>query len=152
MKRIACALLILFMIPALAIAEDIDLSKFSFDELRSLRNKVTEEMMNRPETEVYALDAGLYIVGFDIPSGDYIMRCGVSKYGFATVQYDSNLNFYGTGVEFPCSVYENIYQTATESNIASLPISLHNGFFLEIDLGQVLFYAKTEKTGSETPR
>ena len=70
MKRLVCVLLILCLLPVIVFAE-VDLSSMSFDELKSLQQKINEEIHSRPEWKSVEVPSGYYTVGKDIPSGDY---------------------------------------------------------------------------------
>ena len=148
MKRALCLALILCLLPACGLC-DFDLSALSFDELFALRERVTAEMMNRPETETYTLNAGLYQVGVDIPSGEYVMRCGKSSYGGVTVKYDEKLNASLTDVAFPCEYRGTIHENPDESHIGSQRILLKDGYYIGIEMGQIIFYAKGKETETD---
>lgn len=145
MKRFVCVLLILCLVPIYALCESFNLSMLTYEELFSLRELITVEMMNRPETETYTLNAGVYRVGVDIPSGEYIMKCGKSSYGGVTVKYDEQLNDSLTDVAFPSEYRGTIHEKPDESHIGSQRIFLKDGYYIGIEMGQVIFYAKTEE-------
>ena len=70
MKRFLCILLICLMITP-ALAESIDLSALSFDELRSLQTQLNKELVSRPEWKEVTVPMGIWVVGSDIPAGAY---------------------------------------------------------------------------------
>ena len=72
MKKIFSLLLVFVILsmPA-ALAEEIDLSKFSYQELQALYRKVRIEMIQRPEWKDVIVHQGIYVIGKDIPEGDY---------------------------------------------------------------------------------
>lgn len=73
-KLLSILLLVCLLIPA-AVAEDIDLSKLSFDELASLRDRCQMEMLSRSEWKEVQVPQGIWQVGKDIPAGDWIIKC-----------------------------------------------------------------------------
>ena len=70
MKKIICVVLIL-MLPVMALADGIDLSSMTYDQLITLRKSLTEEIMNRPEWKEVTIPAGDWNIGSDIPAGTY---------------------------------------------------------------------------------
>lgn len=89
MKRIIIlALIVLMAIPAAA--EDLDLSKLSFDELVILHKNIQLEIISRPEWKEVHVPAGHWIVGQDIPAG---------KYSFEKdYKYSGHINVWGLSV------------------------------------------------------
>lgn len=73
-KLLSVVLLLCLLIPA-AIAEDMDLSQLSFNELASLRDRCQMEMMSRSEWKEVQVPQGVWKVGKDIPAGDWIIKC-----------------------------------------------------------------------------
>ena len=148
LKRIFCVFLILCILPVCAFASDLDLSEMTYDELYALKEKITAEMATRPEAQTITLTAGFYQVGVDIPAGTYTMRCGKSEYDFVVVSYDDKPNKSGTGVSMPCDFYGSIHKEADTSHIDHKDIILTDGYYIQIQYGAVVFYAKAEETGS----
>ncbi len=60
-----------FNIDALKAKED---TTMSYDELVSLQNELTKEIMSRPEWKEVEVPAGQYTIGVDIPAGWYSMK------------------------------------------------------------------------------
>lgn len=71
MKKLLILLLAFGMLFPAALADGIDLSAMSFDELMELRQSLMLEIMSRPEWEETTLEAGTYYIGQDIPAGYY---------------------------------------------------------------------------------
>lgn len=71
MKRVLLSVLAICMLFGFACAE-VDLSGMSVDELVELSNAVTDELYSR-EGSLQLLFDGDYVVGKDIPEGDYII-------------------------------------------------------------------------------
>ena len=78
-KVIILALVILMAIPAAA--EEIDLSKLSYEELSHLISECSIEIQRRPEWKETTIPAGVYIVGEDIPEGKwtFIMKSNATE-------------------------------------------------------------------------
>ena len=76
MKRFLCLLLILCIIPVYALMESIDLSGYSFDDLRKLQQDINAEIKSRPEWKSVNVPCGVYTVGKDIPAGEYSISMG----------------------------------------------------------------------------
>ena len=67
--------LLLMACSSLSLAEGIDISTLSDDELVALMNRVQEEIVARHIEGTATLAEGKYIVGKDIPAGTYIYTC-----------------------------------------------------------------------------
>lgn len=75
-KAIAVLLVLVFMTcSSLSLAEGIDISTLSDDELVALMARVQEEIVARHIEGTANLAGGTYIVGKDIPAGSYIYTC-----------------------------------------------------------------------------
>ena len=64
---------LLFVLPAMA--ETIDLSKLSDDEIVALLDSVNAEIVSRGINKTASLPQGSYIAGKDLPAGRYIFTC-----------------------------------------------------------------------------
>ena len=73
--RFLCLVLaaLLFALPAMA--ETIDLSKLSDDEIVALLDSVNAEIVSRGIKKTASLPQGSYIGGKDLPAGRYIFTC-----------------------------------------------------------------------------
>lgn len=78
MKKLICILILLGILGAFALAEGFDFSSYSYDELISMRNVLTAEIMSRPEWKEVQVPSGIRFVGVDIPAGFYAIKCGES--------------------------------------------------------------------------
>ena len=78
MKRFLALFLACLLILPATLAEDIDLSSMTYDELVKLQKKVSKEMAGRPEQQGYNFPAGVYYSGCGVPDGLYILT---SSYG-----------------------------------------------------------------------
>ena len=75
MKRCLGVLLAIVMLTVPALAEELDLSSMSTDELISLSNRVSSELKSRFSSDADAIAEGVYVVGRDIKSGAYEFTC-----------------------------------------------------------------------------
>ena len=73
MKKIICLLLIIVVSIPYAFAET-DFSALSYDELRELQQKISAEIVKRPEWKEVTVPAGTWTIGKDIPSGAYSLK------------------------------------------------------------------------------
>lgn len=71
MKKLLLITLACCLFLSYAVADGIDLSSMSFDELVSFRNAITAELMARPEWKRVQVPVGRWIIGEDIPAGYY---------------------------------------------------------------------------------
>lgn len=74
MKKMLSSLMILCLLTVPAFAE-IDLSGLTFEELIELRAQCQMEMMKRDEWKEVQVPQGVWLVGKDIPAGDWIIKC-----------------------------------------------------------------------------
>lgn len=74
-RRLLCLLLVsLLLIPA-ALADKIDLSSMSDDEIVELMKQVNQEIVDRRINKTAKMAPGTYTGGKDIPAGKYIFTC-----------------------------------------------------------------------------
>lgn len=71
MRKTVCALILAILLIPVAVSAEIDLGSMSDDELVSLKEQLVSEMKDRGSFKKLAVPQGKYIVGIDIPSGDY---------------------------------------------------------------------------------
>lgn len=72
MKRIVSAFvaLVFVLLPALSLA-DLDLSAYSTAELIDIRGQILIELRERGDLISFEVPIGYFVVGVDIPAGDY---------------------------------------------------------------------------------
>lgn len=70
MRKIIAIILIACSLMSVALAET-NLASMSFDELLTLSQQLTKEIMSRPEWKEVEVPAGEWIIGSDIPEGYY---------------------------------------------------------------------------------
>ena len=97
MKRALALLLALLLLTPAALAEDLDLSSMTFEELCALKQRINDEIVTRPEWRGVAVPKGFYTIGQDIPAGVYSVSlqdnrdtCFVGVWGHAVNDYTTN--------------------------------------------------------------
>ncbi len=71
MKKFLCLLVALFLAGSIALAESIDLSSMTDDELLILEDQVSQEVSDRGLVKEFKVTPGMYIGGTDIKVGRY---------------------------------------------------------------------------------
>lgn len=86
MKKVICVVLLLCLFPVVSMAED--LASMSYEDLIALSQRITSEIMSRPEWKEVEVPSGIWTVGVDIPAGVYSITPVGSSANFAC--YDEN--------------------------------------------------------------
>lgn len=73
MKKFLCLLVALFLVGSIALAEVVDLSSMTDDDLLALKDQVSQAVSDRGLIKEFQLTAGVYIGGVDIKPGRYIL-------------------------------------------------------------------------------
>lgn len=99
MRKLLCVLCAAMLLCSVALAENIDLSGLSFQELVTLRDRCLGEMSTRYEWQEVTVPPGVWEVGVDIPAGHWSFRADPTVRGLlsAFIQYGDVL--YDTGKE-----------------------------------------------------
>lgn len=74
-RRFMCVLLVCLLFLPAALADAIDLSGMSDDEIVALLTQVNDEVVRRGINKTATLPQGSYIGGKDLPAGKYIFVC-----------------------------------------------------------------------------
>lgn len=90
LKYTVLVIVILFVFVCNGLAEGIDISSLSDDELLALNKNVDQEILDRGLSELSILPAGVYVVGEDIKEGNYRL---VGKDRASTILVFSNKAF-----------------------------------------------------------
>ena len=142
MKRIIC-IVICLMIPVCVVAESIDLSSLSFDELRILQTRISKELTTRTEWKSVPVPPGMYLVGRDIPAGEWTITCGDANYSYVSVECGRETDETGTKIKtgFPWLFSEMIFQKGKGKGInsESLTVNFTDGQYVHIKYGQAIF-------------
>lgn len=73
--RFICLLVTCLLLIPVAVADTVDLSSMSNEEIVALLNDANEEIVRRGINKTAKLPQGAYIGGSDIPAGRYIFTC-----------------------------------------------------------------------------
>ena len=76
MRKLLCLLMAILLIGTVALAESIDLSALSDDELLALKDQLDSVIYERELFSSTLFPAGLYVVGEDIKAGKYAVHVG----------------------------------------------------------------------------
>ena len=126
MKRFLSLLLILVCITGIAAAEE-SLKPLSVDQLRQMIQMINAEIVSRPEWKETEVPVGFWVVGKDIPAGEYsISYSGKSSY--LTIENP-------TGMFSSTLISQGIM--SEKSNIGR--ITLKEGYTVEVKVGPVIF-------------
>ena len=89
-RRLLCLLFVFLLLIPAALADKIDLSSMTDDEIVALLNQVNDEVVSRGINKTATLPQGSYIGGKDIPVGKYIYVCKAKgdDWGNVTVKTD----------------------------------------------------------------
>ena len=141
MKRFFALLFVLILVVSCAVADDIDLSSLSFDELRQLQTDISKELIKRPEWKSVPVPPGIYQIGVDIPAGEWSLTCGKTEYGYVSVRCGSKTNETKTGIAMPWTMGEMIYQKGAGKgvNIENMNAFLPDGYYITIEYGELVF-------------
>lgn len=128
-RRILCCLMICFLLIPASLADSVDLSSFTDDEIETLLTKINEELVARGIPKSATLPAGKYIGGMDLPAGAYIITCRTddSHHGIVWVSAATD----DLENEYPSILYEHVsfsteeqYRiTIEDGSILSLPFT-----------------------------
>ncbi len=88
--RFVCLMLVCLLLIPVAVADTVDLSSMSNDEIVALLNSVNAEIVSRGIDKTANLPQGSYIGGKDLPAGKYIFTCKATgdAWGNVTVKTD----------------------------------------------------------------
>lgn len=131
--------LILALVPA-AFA-DVDLSGMSYDELVALRDQINLAIWNSQEWQEVTVPYGVWKIGEDIPAGKWTIT--VCDGGSLFLRVGKVLNASGTDVDGDYQFWllkshtRRSYDPADD--LESVTIDLHDGEYITIDEGSVIF-------------
>lgn len=102
MKRLLSLLLaIMLVLPAVALAADIDVTALSDTELEALYDAILAERLARRTFTSFEVQPGMYRVGVDVPAGAFraVLVDGSDMAYIFTYEGDSNVNRHSYGLE-----------------------------------------------------
>ena len=146
MKKFLSLLLVLcLLLPALAIAEVIDLSALSFDQLIQLRQRISQELTTRPEWKEVTVPQGVWEVGEDIPAGHWTIsavKTANSKIiiGTALDNTGHDIDSWNSDFFFWKRLKSSSYRYFDPVNdIESIDFELKDGMYVIVEDGPVVF-------------
>ena len=74
-SRFICVLLVILLFIPVALADKIDISSMSNEEIVELMKQVNQEIVDRRINKTAKMAPGTYTGGKDIPAGKYIFTC-----------------------------------------------------------------------------
>ena len=74
-RRFVCVLVVCFLLIPSAVADTVNLSSMTNDEIVALLDQVNAEIVSRGINKTASLPQGSYIGGKDLPVGRYIFTC-----------------------------------------------------------------------------
>lgn len=125
-KLLALSLILILALPA-ALADGVDLSSMSYDELTALRSQLEQEIMSRPEWKEVQVPPGNYVAGVDFPAGRYTVELRSSNTG--------SLIFSVYQDEKAETIYSKMYMVSMDNPTAS--ITFKEGNFLVLTSGSL---------------
>ena len=120
MRRFTKMILVIIAVLAITIPSfasgsfSIDLKSLSLDELVELRNEINDEIIDRVSSNDNTIYSGVYVVGEDIKSSQYMYTAtGHSRIGVFE-SYENYKNFVAGGKDaFTVGEVENLYRENT---------------------------------------
>ena len=104
MKRFFCFLLVLVLLPVVSLADLPDLSGLSYDELLELSYLVQNMLFEQALPDGLLVPAGDYIVGADIPAGEFRADV-VSDVGGYVQVYKSKADMESSPLSYITEIY-----------------------------------------------
>ena len=133
MKKVFCIFLLIIIFASSAAAEELDVSKLSYEQLTDLYRKTQMEIMARPEWKEVQIPIGEWRIGEDIPAGNYTLvyigdDCtNIEIWGMEKDDFNSAGGYLMGEVLSP-----------EENTIGK--VSLKDGTLLVISMGSVMMY------------
>lgn len=125
MKKILVMILAVCLLIPIAAADDgINLSALSFDQLLDLQQKVTAEIISRPEWKEVTVPSGTWTVGRDIPAGEYSISATKTG-GYLRIRDERGSLLISNGIR------------EAEDRIGK--VALKEGYTVEIERGSLIF-------------
>ena len=137
MKRLFIVLLALLLLCSSALAGSIDLTGMSFDDLIALRGQVDLALWNSQEWKKVTVPEGIYLVGVDIPAGDWQIESILGEQ--SSVSYFEKMNQYGTEADKDAYYFWDRVINIPSYEVKSIHLNLVDGMYVGISLAPVVF-------------
>ena len=126
MKKLICILLIVCLSPIIAVADSLDLSDLTYDQLVALQQYIGMEIMKRPEWKEVTIPGGTWYVGVDIPAGSYSIKPASDGRGAFIKIYNTKGN-------------DIIYQGVRNESNSVGKVQIEEGYTVIIEDGSLVF-------------
>lgn len=145
MKKLVALFLAIVLSAGFSLAEGINLSGMSYDELVALKDKINLAMWSSQEWQEVTVPQGVWKVGEDIPAGHWTVAPLGERYVYVYV--GTKLKEEKKGIDIFNSdyyVYEYIYSEKSDlfnknEDKPSCDLELENGMYVVIENGSVFF-------------
>lgn len=143
MRKIICTIIVAVLLAttSVGLADGLDLSSMSFDELVALKDQINLAIWSSQEWQEVRVPTGLYKVGEDIPAGKWTVLApeGTTNY----VKWGTKPDASGTHLE-RWEGNEMIYSTSYKNydpnkHRSQLDIELFDGMYFYVEDGAAIF-------------
>ena len=124
MKKLLILAIVLFMIPIAAADDGIDLTALSYAQLVDLQQRISAEIVTRPEWKEVTVPSGTWTVGKDIPAGEYSISATKTG-GYLRIRDERGKLLQGCGIR--------------EAADRIGKVELKEGYTVEIERGSLIF-------------
>ena len=149
MKKLLIALLLLSLLLPAALAEDIDLSGLTYDQLVALKDRINKAMWECDEWQEVTVPAGVWKIGEDIPAGHWTMKVAPGS-TWASIDVGDALDETGKGIKFLADRHwsEMVKLEGSDHSTieyTELDFEFLDGDYLVIEEGDLVFTPYTGK-------
>lgn len=145
MRKLAAFLVAMVLMCGTAMAEEIDLSSMSYDELVALKDQINLAMWKCEEWQEVTVPQGVWKVGEDIPAGHWTIK--TDNIFNSLVSCGTALSESGKGIDpfkSQCYYVDSIKSNESEffeaaRDKAETDIELENGMYIVVECGSVIF-------------
>lgn len=142
MRKLIVALLVVTMMISTAMAEGIDLSGLSYDDLVALKDRINLAIWESEEWQEVTVPQGRWIVGEDIPVGTWVIKCAqINNDSISgrltqlewgeTLEEDGDISYHGR------HGYENVFNGDSKyyeaGDNTEITVELQDGDIVDID-------------------
>lgn len=152
MKKILCLVIAACMFFSVSMAENIDLSSLSLEELAALRDRCQMEMMKSDQWQEVTVPVGVWEVGKDIPAGHWSITSALDTawMGWGGITYCDKLDASGKKVDiWESDIYYSTSVRNPESEASveatTVDIDVAEGTYIIIEFSPMIFTPYTGK-------
>jgi hypothetical protein len=144
MKKLICLILVFSMLVPCALAESIDLSGMTFEELVALKEKINLAIWQCQEWQEVTVPQGVWKVGEDIPAGTWTVYCLPEQ--SSQIIWGDALDKNGTGINFSncdrygvAMIYSKSYLIYKEGDMTEYTFTVNAGDYIVIKQSSIIF-------------